>query len=63
MVRVLTQEEVALAAGKRQAWKVELSYSTRYGRRVELAWYAVESPHTLLRYDDGAVNWLWASAP
>ena len=63
LVRVLGQEELTLPGGAQSAWKVELSCGTAYGRHAELAWYAVASLHTLLRYDDGVVNWVWSGTP
>jgi hypothetical protein len=38
-------EPIATPAGNYLAWRVEVGEQT--------AWYDVEPPHTLLRYDDG----------
>ncbi len=51
------EEDVpAPAGGSARAWKVQVGQQT--------AWYAVEPPHTLLRYTDGyGVTWTLETAP
>lgn len=48
-VVVSSGEPIAVPAGDFLAWKVIVEQAT--------AWYDVESPHTLLRYDDGFISW------
>ncbi len=44
-LRVRGQETITIPAGEFTAWKVTLG--------SESAWYSVEAPHTLLKYDNG----------
>ncbi|HOT90609.1 MAG TPA: hypothetical protein PLN71_03435 [Anaerolineae bacterium] len=51
LVMVIGQEEVNTPAGTFTAWKVQV------GDR-ETAWYAINAPHTLVKYFDGGETWL-----
>lgn len=48
LVRVLTAERVSTPAGSYLCWKVSVG-------RLN-AWYSVQAPHILVRYDDGIVS-------
>lgn len=54
-IRVLGTEPLTTPAGDFTAWKVTLTYQTEYATPVETAWYDVEAPHPLLKYDNGVL--------
>ena len=54
VVNVQGAEPLATPAGNFIAWKVSLGDQT--------AWYDIQAPHTLLRYDDGKVSYLLTSS-
>lgn len=61
-VGVAGSETVWTPAGNFVTWKVTLAYTTAEGEEIETAaWYDVEAPHTLVRYDDGVVRYLLSS--
>ncbi len=62
-VGVAGGEQIWTPAGNFVTWKVALTYATAKDEKVELAaWYNVEAPYTLVRYDDGVVSYLLSSA-
>lgn len=50
VVKIIGLEEIETPGGARSAWRVEV------GTR-EVAWYAPDAPHTLLRYFNGMETW------
>jgi hypothetical protein len=46
---VQPQETVTVPAGSFNAWKVEMNF----GQTTQYAWYGVDSPHQLVKYDNG----------
>jgi hypothetical protein len=50
-LRVLSQEEVTVPAGKINAWKVEMDF----GQTKQSAWYAADAAHALVQYDNGSI--------
>lgn len=62
-VSVVGAEPVWTPAGAFVAWKVALTYTLPEDAEVTLAaWYTAESPHTVVRYDEGDVSYLLAAA-
>lgn len=49
-VRVQGREKVEVPAGTFEGWRVELDF----GQAKQQVWYAVEPPHQMLQYDNGA---------
>lgn len=61
-VGVAGGEPVWTPAGNFVAWKVTLTYTAAEEEEIEMAaWYDVDAPHTLVRYDDGTVRYLLSS--
>lgn len=50
-LEVAGQESVEVPAGRFQAWRLEI----RSGGREQVAWYAVQGTHPLVKYDNGDV--------
>lgn len=62
-VNVRGGEPTWTPAGTFVAWKVIVSWEGEQGReRRQTAWYDAESPHTLVRFDDGSVSYVLATA-
>jgi membrane protease YdiL (CAAX protease family) len=57
-VLVRGAEPVWTPAGNFVAWKVTMGGCGEAAYRLEAAWYDVETPHTLVRYDDTIVSYL-----
>lgn len=51
-IEVTGRESVEVPAGKFEAWRLEI----RSGGGTQKAWYGVDPPHTLLRYDNGQLT-------
>ncbi|MCU0521559.1 MAG: CPBP family intramembrane metalloprotease [Anaerolineae bacterium] len=52
-------EPVWTPSGNYVTWRVDLTWKDATGRtNAESAWYEARPPHTLVRYDDGAVSYL-----
>lgn len=51
LVTISSPETVITPAGTFRAWKVQAG-------GLKTAWYAVDAPHTLVKYFDGAETWL-----
>lgn len=49
VIKVTGRESVDVPAGKFEAWRLEI----HSGGGTQKAWYGVDPPHTLLRYDNG----------
>jgi hypothetical protein len=49
---VQPQETVSVPAGSYNTWKVEMNF----GQTTQYAWYEVDSPHTLVKYDNGTIQ-------
>jgi len=49
---VQPQEMVTVPAGSFNTWKVEMNF----GQTTQYAWYGVESPHQLVKYDNGSTQ-------
>jgi hypothetical protein len=49
---VQPQETVTVPAGSFNAWKVEMSF----GQTTQYAWYQVDSPFKLVKYDNGTTQ-------
>jgi hypothetical protein len=49
---VQPQETVNVPAGSFNTWKVEMNF----GQTTQQAWYAVDSPHQLIKYDNGTTQ-------
>jgi hypothetical protein len=49
---VQPQETVTVPAGSFNTWKVEMNF----GQTTQYAWYEVDSPHTLVKYDNGTTQ-------
>jgi hypothetical protein len=46
------QEMVTVPAGNFNTWKVEMNF----GQTTQYAWYQVDSPHNLVKYDNGTTQ-------
>jgi len=57
-VRVVGQENIDTLRGQLRAWKVQVSS----GESVQQFWLQVESPHLLLKYDNGENTFVIAEA-
>jgi hypothetical protein len=61
-LRVIGGEPAWTPAGNFIAWHVTVTWEDAAGQRqARSAWYTSESPHTLVRYDDGVVSYLLQS--
>jgi len=61
-VGVVGGEPVWTPAGAFVAWKVVLKYTPTAGEETTLAaWYTADTPHILVRYDEGGVSYLLAA--
>ena len=49
---VQPQEMVTVPAGNFNTWKVEMNF----GQTTQYAWYQVDSPHNLVKYDNGTTQ-------
>jgi len=49
---VQAQEMVTVPAGSFDTWKVEMNF----GQTTQYAWYGVEAPYTLVKYDNGTTQ-------
>ena len=49
VLKVKKTEEITVAAGTFEAWRLEI----RSGGRTQKAWYANDEQRTLVRYDNG----------
>jgi len=49
---VQPQETVTVPAGSFNTWKVEMNF----GQTTQYAWYKVDSPHKLVKYDNGTTQ-------
>lgn len=58
-VRVQSKETVTVPAGSFETWKTELDF----GPSKQYCWYQVNSPHQLIKYDNGAVTMVLAAKP
>lgn len=51
-VTVLSQEKIDVPAGSFETWHVEI----QAGQSTQNAWYQVDAPYTLVKYDNGTNN-------
>ncbi len=51
-------ERTVTPAGVYTTWRVRLERRTAFGPQVRTAWYDMQPPHVLVRYDDGVLNYL-----
>jgi hypothetical protein len=51
-ITVQPQEVVSVPAGSINAWKVEMNF----GQATQYAWYEVDAPHRLVKYDNGTTQ-------
>lgn len=59
-VLVAGSEPVWTPAGNFVAWKVNVTYEIDGNKTALTAWYDVDAPHTLVRYDDGEGSYVLA---